>query len=229
MDGNVNDTLTGLDIVSVKTPLRWIFCSYEGRLTVYDYNEKIHELSGMLTYDKYLEIEERSDSNTEFKGGYDDYKRIASQLKYEYGTTFVMSVFNHSNNKQDLSLFYANANMTALNYGNVSDLEITTPGKNYLNFIINTVSNPFKISRVRFESKYGHLITINKENSNGATLSQPLDSTNHMSPTQLNPNIVDVDQPVIIDASTSICIPVSPKQGLDVKLIEDTLILKFDK
>ena len=211
-----------------KTPLRWIFCSYDGRLTVYDYNEKIHELSGMLTYDKYLEIEERSDSNTEFKGGYDDYKRIASQLKYEYGTTFIMSVFNNNGqSRRDLCLFGANANMTAINYGNVADLEITE--KKYVNFITNTVVNPFQINRFRFESKSSHLITINKVNNNGTTLFQPLDSINYMSPMQLNANLVDIGKAVIIDASTSIHIPVSPKQGLDIKLIEDTLILKFDK
>ena len=53
-----------------------------GRVTVYDvHGSKVHELSGMLTYEKYVGIEERSDPNiTEFEG-VEDYRRIAGELK----------------------------------------------------------------------------------------------------------------------------------------------------
>lgn len=65
-----------------ETILKSVYCNYRGRVTVYDINgQKVHELSGMLDYEKYIEIERRSNSDiTEFDG-IEDYRRIAAQLK----------------------------------------------------------------------------------------------------------------------------------------------------
>lgn len=50
--------------------LKSVYCNYRGRVTVYDvHGQKVHELSGMLDYDKYLEIERRTDPEiTQFEG-----------------------------------------------------------------------------------------------------------------------------------------------------------------
>lgn len=62
--------------------LKSVYCNYRGRLTVYDvHGQKVHDLSGMITYEKYTEIERRSNSDiTEFDG-IDDYRRIGAELK----------------------------------------------------------------------------------------------------------------------------------------------------
>ncbi len=62
--------------------LKSVYCNYRGRVTVYDvHGQKVHELSGMLDYDKYLEIERRTDPEiTQFEG-LEDYRCIACELK----------------------------------------------------------------------------------------------------------------------------------------------------
>src|ERR1700741_1754748 len=69
-------------IFTPKTTLKSVFCSYMGRLTVYDVRgQKVQDLSGALTYEKHIEIQERTDPDiTEFEG-IEDYKRLAADLK----------------------------------------------------------------------------------------------------------------------------------------------------
>lgn len=65
-----------------ETVLKSVYCNYRGRLTVYDvHGQKVHDLSGMITYEKYTEIERRSNTDiTEFDG-IEDYRRISAELK----------------------------------------------------------------------------------------------------------------------------------------------------
>jgi hypothetical protein len=65
-----------------KSVLKSVYCNYRGYVIVYDvHGQKVHELSGLLTYEKYLEIEERSlEDITEFEG-IDDYRCIVCELK----------------------------------------------------------------------------------------------------------------------------------------------------
>lgn len=69
-------------IQEVETVLKSVYCNYRGRLTVYDiHGQKVQDLSGMITYDKYTEIERRSNPDiTEFDG-IEDYRRIGAELK----------------------------------------------------------------------------------------------------------------------------------------------------
>ena len=62
--------------------IKSVFCSYRGILIVYDvHGNKVHELSGQITYEKYKEIESRSrEGITEYEG-LDDYKCYACELK----------------------------------------------------------------------------------------------------------------------------------------------------
>lgn len=76
--------------------LKSVFCSYRGRLTVYDISgKKVEELSGMLTLDKYNKIEELSDPDTTEFDGYEDYKRIAAELKEKDGGARVFGYDPH--------------------------------------------------------------------------------------------------------------------------------------
>lgn len=62
--------------------IKWVYCNYRGRVTVYDiHGQKVHELSGILDYDKYLEIERRTDPEITLFDGLDDYRCIACELK----------------------------------------------------------------------------------------------------------------------------------------------------
>lgn len=65
-----------------ETVLKSVYCNYRGRLTVYDvHGQKVQDLSGMITYEKYTEIERRSNPDiTEFDG-IEDYRRIGAELK----------------------------------------------------------------------------------------------------------------------------------------------------
>ena len=62
--------------------IKSVFCGYEGRLIVYDiHGKKVHELSGMITYDKYVEIEKRSNPDITEITGLEEYRCIACELK----------------------------------------------------------------------------------------------------------------------------------------------------
>ena len=63
-----------------KENIKSVFCGYNGRLIVYNYNgEKIPELSGQITSEKYLEIEKRRDLGTEIQG--DFYNEFKTEYK----------------------------------------------------------------------------------------------------------------------------------------------------
>ena len=62
--------------------IKSVFCGYDGRLIVYDiHGKKVHELSGMITYDKYVEIEKRSNPDITEITGLEEYRCIACELK----------------------------------------------------------------------------------------------------------------------------------------------------
>lgn len=67
-----------------KSVIKSVFCSYRGILIVYDvHGNKVHELSGQITYEKYKEIESRSREGITEYDGLDDYKCYACDLKKE--------------------------------------------------------------------------------------------------------------------------------------------------
>jgi hypothetical protein len=65
-----------------KTVLKRITCNRWGYVLVYDiYGEKINELSGQITYKKYLEIESRSMKGITVFDGLEHYRCISCELK----------------------------------------------------------------------------------------------------------------------------------------------------
>ena len=109
--------------------LKSVYCNYRGRVTIYDvYGQKVHELSGILTYEKHLEIEKRIDNNTEFDGIY-DYWRTVKELEVAFkfqNATLIMT--NTSDVQKDVVLFGANENSMMNNFGNSSSFEIQDDG-----------------------------------------------------------------------------------------------------
>lgn len=81
-DGDEGPEPAEEQVMPPKSILKSVFCSYRGSLIVYDvHGKKVPELCGDLTYEKYSEIENRSQQGiTEFEG-LDDYRCIACELK----------------------------------------------------------------------------------------------------------------------------------------------------
>lgn len=62
--------------------LKYVFCSYRGFLIVYDvHGKKVPKLSGLINYEKYKEIEERSMPEITVFEGLNHYRCIACELK----------------------------------------------------------------------------------------------------------------------------------------------------
>lgn len=69
---------------SVIKSLKSVYCNYRGRVTVHDiHGHKVEELSGMLTYYKYIKIKDLTDPNITEYDGMDDFERIGLELKPE--------------------------------------------------------------------------------------------------------------------------------------------------
>lgn len=62
--------------------LKYVYCSYRGYLIVYDvYAKKVRELSGLMSYEKYMEIEKRSLPEITVFEGLNFYRCLACELK----------------------------------------------------------------------------------------------------------------------------------------------------
>lgn len=223
--------------------LKSVYCNYRGRVTIYDvYGQKVHELSGILTYEKHLEIEKRIDPNiTEFDGIY-DYRRTVKELKVAFGfknATVIMTNTSDSVQKKAI-LFGANENNISNNFGNSSSFEIEESfGEPYQRLLSNILINPFKLDSLIIECEEGCSIDRNIEHmsitATGGRISYFTPTINHITPTQFEQNIVAINQPLIMDAglinaSMSLLVPVDPNEKVGLFLLENNGIkLKFAK
>lgn len=218
--------------------LKSIYCNYRGRVTIYDvYGQKVHELSGLLTYEKHLEIEKRIDPNiTEFDGIY-DYRRTVKELKVVYGfknATVIMTNTSDSVQKKAI-LFGANENNISNNFGNSSSFEIEESfGEPYQRLLSNILINPFKLDSLRIECEDGtsvdRQIELHSKSANGQTIAYSIQTSNWLSPTQFQPNIVEINQTILIDVGMSLLVPVHPNEKVGLFLLENNGIkLKFAK
>lgn len=65
-----------------KPILKWIYCSYNGNLTVFDIKGKrVPELCGQITLEKYEEIERRTDNRFTIYDGLEHYRCFSCGLK----------------------------------------------------------------------------------------------------------------------------------------------------
>jgi hypothetical protein len=65
-----------------KTILKWVYCSYNGNLTVFDIKGvRVTELCGPITYEKYEEIEKRTDNEFTVFDGLESLRCFSCGLK----------------------------------------------------------------------------------------------------------------------------------------------------
>lgn len=214
--------------------LKSVYCNYRGRVTIYDvYGQKVHELSGVLTYEKYLEIEKRIDTNTEFDGIY-DYRRIVKELEVAYNfknATIIMT--NTSDVQKKAVLFGANENILSNNFGNSSSFEKGF-GELYQKLLTNILVNPFKLDSLRIECENGtsvdRQIEHQSKSANGQTIAYLIHTANWISPMQHQANIVEINSPILINHGMSLLVPVEPNEKVGLFLLENNGIkLKFSK
>ncbi len=213
--------------------LKSVYCNYRGRVTIYDvYGQKVHELSGVLTYEKHIEIEKRIDDKTEFDGIY-DYRRTVKELKVAYGlknATLIMT--NTSDVQKDVVLFGANENSMMNNFGNSSSFEIQDDGF-YQKMLNHLLINPFKLDSLMIECEEGcsvdRDIKHQAKNANGQILQYLIQTRNYISPTQLQANILQIHQSILINVGASLFVPVEPNEKVGLFCGEKSIKLKFTK
>lgn len=217
--------------------LKSVYCNYRGRVTIYDvYGQKVHELSGVLTYEKYLEIEKRIDNNTEFDGIY-DYRRIVKELEvaYNFKNAVVIMTNTSDNTHKKAVLFGANENNLSNNFGNSSSFEIEEGfGEPYQRLLANILTNPFKLNSLRIECEDGksvdRQIEHQSKSANGQIIAYSIHTSNYISPMQQQANIVEINQTVLVDVGMSLLVPVEPNEKVGLFLLENNGIkLKFAK
>ncbi len=214
--------------------LKSVYCNYRGRVTVYvEHGQKVDELSGMLTYEKHLDIEKRSDENTEFDGIH-DYKRIVEGLRVAYELVQELkdskiTISNTSNVLQEVCFFGANENMNKQNYGNPLILKTEENGDSYLKLLAQTQFKPFRIDKIRVESnRLGDTImSVLKTTGSGQTITERIDINQHVTPFQMNPNIVEIDKTATIDGNTSILLSIYAKQKVSLNYKNNCIIFNI--
>lgn len=126
--------------------LKSVYCNYRGRVTVYDvHGQKVHELSGMLDYDKYLEIERRTDPEiTQFEG-LEDYRCIVCELKKKKSDTEAESTpfAGSTGSCASISLpNYGNFNPSRQNPGTSNSGYRTTTNSGYISPLPRSIVAP---------------------------------------------------------------------------------------
>lgn len=65
-----------------ETILKWVYCAYNGNLTVFDIKgNRVTELCGPITHEKYEAIERRTDNRFTVFDGLENYRCFACGLK----------------------------------------------------------------------------------------------------------------------------------------------------
>ena len=217
--------------------LKSVYCNYRGRVTIYDvYGQKVHELSGVLTYEKHIEIEKRIDDKTEFDGIY-DYRRTVKELEvaYNFKNATVIMTNTSDTTHHEAVLFGANENSMMNNFGNSSSFEIEEGVEEpYQRLLANILTNPFKLESLIIECEEGcsidRIISQLMKSANGQIIQRPIHTSNYFSPSQFDRNIVKIDQTMLIDVGMSLLVPVEPNEKVGLFLLEKNYIkLKFAK
>lgn len=157
--------------------LKYVFCNYGGVLTVEDvHGNRVKELCGGMTLDKYNEIENRSHPDiTEFEG-LEHYKRIVAELEQEKQeqeqqeekerilgfprrarpqpgissqATQISEVMVENTGKKEASvfLFGAATYQIAKNFGNCPDIVIDQPNR-YAQLLSRTLVQPIPVKSI---------------------------------------------------------------------------------
>src|ERR1700741_4300355 len=199
--------------------LKSIYCNYRGRVTIYDvHSKKVQGLSGQLTYEKYLEIERRSDSAITEIDGLEDYIRIIGELK----TAFILQdaailIVNNTDNVEEAIFFGANEHILSgdKNYGNKPCLEVVETS--YLKLLQQLLEKPINAEKLRVNSENislaGFNIKIGNYVGKGVTQTLLINVSNYISNMAETTQIVDMPA-VMIDAHKTYSLPIRPKERI---------------
>lgn len=216
------------DIHKILPELKSVFCNYRGRVTVYDVNsEKVHDLSGQLTYETYIALEKRINWDTIEFDGQDHYERISKELVREFKKNNSTVYFNNiTDTVQEVEVFGAHTNKASNNYGNPDGVIVS--GENYQGILNDIKVKPIKIESLRVCSYSDELnldILIKNINANGLC-SQVLFYMKSK-PTQFNSNIVQEDKQIIINIGTSMSFKLKPNEKVGIDIKEDILVFNI--
>lgn len=223
-----------------KPLIKSVFCSYRGVLVVHDiHGNRVGDLCGEMTLEKYNEIEERVADITEFDG-LDNYKRIAAELEEQLvipdisdigpivpvsnplgipvSNTIDIQIENTTNQKIPVVLFGAHHHYKSTCFGNDPGIIVSS---NYKSVLAQTMAQPLVVKSILFDdcSKIiGGTFEIKKTNATGGTKTSSVIISNYVSASQLGSTVaVNVGQ-IVIDGSTEINFELKEKSSLRIKL-----------
>ena len=211
--------------------LKYVFCNYGGVLTVEDvHGNRVGELCGGMTLDKYNEIENRSHPDiTQFEG-LEHYKRIAAELEQEKAeqeqeeerqrilgfpkrarpqsgispqATQISQVMLENTSKKEASvfLFGAATYQIAKNFGNCPDIVIDQPNK-YANLLVHTLSQPIPVKSYSIHNiDCVRDLEIISKSPMGGSRRQSINLKNFCSAMAKQNTIAEINQPIVFDGN----------------------------
>lgn len=218
-----------------KPLIKSVFCSYRGVLVVHDiHGNRVGDLCGEMTLEKYNEIEERVADITEFDG-LDNYKRIAAELEEAIpvgewqgvvpelpitpSQPIDIEILNTTNEKMPVVLFGAYHNYKSSCFGNKQGLVLSA---GYKSILSKTMVKPLMVKSILFDdcTKIGETFEIKKTNFTGGTMMSSVIISNHVSATHLGPTVVVNLGQIVIDGATEINFEIKEKSSLKMKLYQ---------
>lgn len=212
--------------------LKYVFCNYGGVLTVEDvHGNRVGELCGGMTLDKYNEIENRSHPDiTQFEG-LEHYKRIAAELEQEKEkadkekaererilgfppsgipqsgisskATQISQVMLENTGKKEASvfLFGAATYQIAKNFGNCPDIVIDQPNK-YANLLAHTLTQPIPVKSYSIHNiDCVRDLEIISKSPIGGSRKQSINLKNFCSAMTKQNTIAEINQPIVFDGN----------------------------
>lgn len=218
-----------------KTVLKQVLCTNWGSLSVIDIKgNRVAELCGEMTLNKYNEVERRSMVGiTEFIG-LEHYRCVVCELKEEEEkrpapiasptpnppapNSIDIEIENTTNQKMPVVLFGGNFHHTSLGFGNNPGIVLSA---NYKSVLAQTMNKPLVVKSISFDdySKIiGGLFFTTNTNVMGMSTKSLINIGNYVSALQLTPTVnVNVNN-IVIDGTTEMNFELKEKSSLRIRL-----------
>lgn len=218
-----------------KTVLKQVLCTNWGSLSVIDIKgNRVAELCGEMTLNKYNEVERRSMVGiTEFIG-LEHYRCVVCELKEEEEkrpapiasptpnppapNSIDIEIENTTNQKMPVVLFGGNFHHISPRFGNNPGIVLSA---NYKLVLVQTMNKPIVVKSISLDdhSKItGGLFVVKNTNSYGTTTNSLINIGNYVSALQLTPTVnVNVNN-IVIDGTTEMNFELKEKSSLRIRL-----------
>ena len=223
-----------MEIEQNKTVLKQVLCTNWGGLSVIDIKgNRVAELCGEMTLNKYNEVERRSMVGiTEFIG-LEHYRCVVCELKEEEEkrpapiasptpnpptpNSIDIEIENTTNQKMPVVLFGGNFHHTSLSFGNNPGIVLSA---NYKSVLVQTMNKPLVVKSISIDdhSKItGGLFVVKNTNAYGTTTNSLINIGNYVTALQLTPTVnVNVNN-IVIDGNTEINFELKEKSSLRIR------------